>query len=164
MLVASSEPSVKLPGQTLVETVAALAVTVIIITALVGMAVASMRSSNLSRSKAIAVQLLTEETERLRVYRDLNSFSVLKSDLENLGSIQACPMVTPQLYINSDQVIVLGTENKDSNNLRFQRSFTACLTAASPNDKVIEINAVVSWTDSSGTHPLKSTTYFSDWR
>ncbi len=150
-------------GQTLIETVAAMAVAVIIIAALVGMAVTSLRSSNLSRSKAIATQLLSEEIERVRIYRDNSAnayFSGLKSDL-GLTS-QVCPTVVGPYYINGSQMINSGSETVTSNNLQFVRSLTACLTDSVA--KVIEVTATVSWTDSAGTHPLRITTYLSDWR
>ena len=142
------------------ETVAALAVAVIIIAALVGMAIASLRSSNLSRSKAIGAQLLLEEIERVRIYRDTNTFSGLKLDLGL--TTQTCPTVVGPLYVNSSQVVISGTETVSSNNLSFSRSFSACLTDSTY--KVIEVSATVTWTDSTGTHPVRSTTYFSDWR
>lgn len=147
-------------GQTLVETVAALAVTVIIITALVGMAVTSLRSSNLSRSKAIATQLLSEEIEKVRIYRDVNTFSGLMLDLGL--TTEVCPSIVGPLYINSSQIVVSGSETVTSNNLTFSRFFSACLTDATY--KVIEVRATVSWNDSAGAHPIKATTYFSNWR
>ena len=149
-----------LSGQTLVETVAALAVAIIIVAALVGMSVTSLRASNLSRSKAIAAQLLSEETERARIYRDTNSFSGLVAGL-SLGA-QVCPVTIGPLYIDSGQTVVAGSEAVTTSALNFTRSFVACFTNVAAN--VIEISATVSWTDSTGTHPVKSTTYLSNWR
>ena len=153
--------NLSLEGQTLVETVAALAVTVIIITALVGMAVTSLRSSNLSRSKAIASQLLSEEIEKVRIYRDANTFGGLTADLTALRTLQACNTNVGPYYVNSSNNLVGSSETVSLNSLNFSRYFYACLSASSTQ---LRVTATVSWNDSAGTHPIKATTYFSNWR
>lgn len=149
------------PGQTLIETIVTMAVAVIIIAALVGMAVTSLRSSSLSRSRALASQLLVEETERARIYRDANGLSGLEADIP--GGLSNCPTVSSHKYFPAPPAAPVSGD--DTSISTYTRYFTACrVINGAGQTEMIKITAVVSWTDSSGTHPIKSTTYLSNWR
>src|SRR3989304_7070908 len=63
-------------GQSLVEAIVAIGITVLVITGLVVLAVGAVRSATLSRNRSVAVQYAQEGVEALRSVRD-RDFTVL---------------------------------------------------------------------------------------
>lgn len=158
-----------LPGQTLVETIAAMAVAVIIITSLVGLSITSLRYSNLSQGRAVATQLVQEEIERVRIFRDLNGLPLLTSTTNT--SKLVCPSSGASFYIDrdgSDNLSLSAADRKESvtvSGISFSRYFRTCVASLlSGNPAVVQVTANVDWTDSSGSRVTRVTTYLSNWR
>lgn len=139
-------------GQSLFELVIAIAISALIIVAMVSLATNSIKNSIYSKNKALASSYAQQATEWLRGQRDSNIDSFLtftltpKYCLEDLGD--------PKVGLNCTNTIA---------NTVFKRWVT--FTTSSPSGKtVIEADVTVSWTDSGGIHEVTSATNFSDWR
>jgi len=124
----------------------AVAITILVITALVVLAVGAVRSATLSRNRSLAVQYAQEGMEAVRSIRD-RSFPALP------------PVGGPY------QIAWTGTEwswaggEQDLDSI-FKRGFT--VTEETSGKLVIIL--FVNWTDSGGDHRLDLTTYLTDWR
>ena len=144
-----------LTGQSLFEVVVTVAVSALIVTAIVAMATNSIQNSSYSRDKTIASNYAQETMEWLRSERDQNTaiFNE-KSGFSPLSDGHYCinnlswPTVPGKCQ--SDQVIT-GT--------KFIREvvFLACANDPCPNN-IIQAQVTVFWQDSKGVHDVKSTT------
>ncbi len=133
-----------LRGQSLVEAIVAIGITVLVVTGLVVLAVGAVRSATLARNRSLAVQYAQEGMEALRSVRD-RSFA----DLPTSGTNRV-------VWTGSEWSTLAGTENLDP----FTRSFTSNLVSSGK----LEVNMMVSWSDSSGDHTVDLTTYLTDWQ
>lgn len=142
-------------GQSLFELVVALAVTAIIIVALVALVSSSIRNASYSKNNSLAAGYAQEATEWLRGQRDtsITTFLVYAQTpswcLKSLswGLQRGC------LEDNNDEIA--GTP--------FRRQVDFNITTVSLKT-VIEVDVTVSWNDSQGLHEVKNVTNFSDWR
>lgn len=138
-------------GQSLFEVVTALGVVTIIIVALVALASNSIHNSNFSKDKALATRYAQEAVEWLRKERDNNW---------DTFSIKA---VTPTWCLPSlswTAALVGDCDGDYISNTRFEREISFTVTDA----KTIEVQVVVFWQDSKGTHQVISATTLTDWR
>ena len=131
-------------GQSLVEAIVAIGITVLVITGLVVLAVGAVRSATISRNRSVAVQYAQEGMEALRSVRD-RSFSELPTSGTNRV-----------VWTGADWGVLVGSETIGS----FTRSFTSEQT--SPGKLKIVLS--VAWTDSGGAHAVDLTTYLTDWQ
>ena len=141
-------------GQSLVEAIVAIGISVVIITGLVVLAVGAVRTATLSRNRAIAVQYAQEGIEALRSIRD-RDFAVLGS----LASNTNYQLVPPGSQWN----VAPGTRNITVSGVVFQQKFVKS-TAAPASASKPRFTVTVSWTDSAGSHTADLVTYLSDWR
>ena len=134
------------PGQSLVEAMVAIAVAVLIITALVGLAIGAVRSANAAKNRSLAVAYAQEGIEAVRSIRD-RSFSELPSAG---GPYQL-------VWTGTEWNWSLGEQTLDT---IFSRGFTVTIESAG---KMIVVLSVA-WSDSTGDHSVDLTSYITDWR
>ena len=149
-------------GQSLFELVVAIAISALIIVALVSLATNSIKNSSFSNNRARAATYAQQATEWLRGQRDstingVNGMDILKGYAVSFPAycLQDLGWAHPAGDTAGCTVKINGTI--------FYRWVT--LSTSLPNGKtVIEADVVVSWTDSQGFHEVTSATNFSDWR
>lgn len=129
----------KSSGQGLIELIAALAIIMIVLLALAGVGIMSIKNSDLAKNKALATKYAQEGMEKVRAYRDQSSWTVfLTACGGNLGTAAG---LTP---------------------------LPAPLTRTVTCDKVTDITkpkviVTVSWTDTKGIlHKSELVSYFTD--
>lgn len=132
-------------GQSLVEAIVAIGITVLVITGLVVLAVGAVRSATVSRNRALAVQYAQEGMEALRSIRD-RSFAELP-----VGGTNRL------VWTGSEWSTLAGTESLET---LFTRSFTS----ESVSSGKLKIALTVAWADSAGSHTVDLTTYLTDWQ
>jgi len=142
-------------GQSLFELVLAIAISALIIVAIVSLATLSIRNSSFSKNKALAATYAQEATEWLRGQRDsdIDAFilhATTPSCLQDLGWTH--PAVNPASDCTDR---ISGTT--------FNRWVTFDETVQG-GKTIVEADVVVSWMDSQGVHEVKNATNFSDWR
>ncbi|PIS21081.1 hypothetical protein COT52_00435 [candidate division WWE3 bacterium CG08_land_8_20_14_0_20_43_13] len=74
MLISKLCPKLKdSSGQSLIEVLIGVAVAMVVVSALVGLGITSLRQSTLNKNKQLALSLANSIAEQLRLYRDSNS-------------------------------------------------------------------------------------------
>lgn len=122
-------------GQSLVEAIAAVAMMVLVVTALVGLAVGALRTATVSRNRSRAVSYAQEGIERVRALRDQNpgNWVAFASDCESPG---LASLPSP-----------------------FDRTIDCSESAG-----VMKVEVSVSWTDALGDQSVDLDTYLTNWR
>lgn len=139
-------------GQTLVEVAAALGVAVIIIAALVGLGIASMRSANFSKNRSMSVQLANEALEAMRVWRDSGN---------PFPATTACYSLTMGGRIGSSAVC--GSFQPYGSGLGYEiRAVPGDFVSGSATK--LTVTATVRFTDSAGVHETAASTVLTNWR
>lgn len=147
-------------GQSVVEAAVAIAITLFVITALVGLGVAALRSATISKNRAMAASYAQEAMEAIRSIRD-RSFS----DFDNCKDSGTRYQLT---QTDSQWGCTLGEENPLPNDPAgiFWRSFTSTENPADLNCNLgcylVEVR--VRWADSAGNHEVILDSYLTDWR
>jgi len=96
MLISKLCPKLKdSSGQSLIEVLIGVAVAMVVVSALVGLGITSLRQSTLNKNKQLALSLANSIAEQLRLYRDSNSVadfpdSISGDCLSIDGSIVSC--------------------------------------------------------------------------
>lgn len=151
-------------GQSLYELVVAIAISALIVVAMVSLAVNSIQNSNFSRNKALASTYAQQALEWLRGQRDKNT-SVF---IANAGAIAGSHSVWCLSDISTDTKgwsishacgtgdLIAGTP--------FTREVTFTITTAPSGNKIVETDVIVSWRDSQGFHEVRSDTNLVDLR
>lgn len=140
-------------GQSLFEVVVALAITALIIVSLVSLASNSVRNSTYSKNNALAATYAQELTEWFRSQRDADIATFTTNTLSPTWCF-------PTLSWN-----YLGACNGGNPIPTTQFFREATFTTSLVNGKtLIQADVTVSWDDSQGTHKVKSSTNYSDWR
>ncbi len=133
-----------LKGQSLVEAIVAIGITILVVTGLVVLAIGAVRSATVSKNRSLAVQYAQEGTEALRSIRD-RSFAELP-----VGGTNRL------VWTGSEWSTLAGTETLGL----FTRSFTTTLVSAGK----LKVDLTVAWSDSAGAHTVDLTTYLTDWQ
>lgn len=141
-------------GQSLFEVVVALAISTLVIIAVVSLAALSIRNTNYSKDKVSASKYAQEATEWLRNQRDAD-FETFQTNaltstwcLRNLGFTQA------GICDSSSKI--------SETNFYREVTFTNDLTPT--GETLIEAQVRVYWQDSQGSHEVINSTEFTDWR
>lgn len=150
-------------GQSLFEVVVALAISALIIGAIVSLTTNSIRNSTFSKNQSLAATYAQQATEWLRGQRDadITIFEAKASLPEaidpktNLVTWCFKDLSWSQPNVCSDTDTILGTP--------FIRQVTFNIDNSSPKT-LIAVDIKVSWSDSQGTHNITSATSFTDWR
>jgi Tfp pilus assembly protein PilV len=140
-------------GQSLFEAVVAIAISALIIVAVVSLVANAIRNSSFSKNKTLAARYAQEATEWLRGQRD--------SDFEAFSA----NALTPEWCMNDlnwNQVGACGDGDfiRDTN---FSREIDFSLNTVNGKN-FIGADVVVYWIDSQGYHEVRSATNFADWR
>lgn len=134
-------------GQSLFEVVFAVGVMAIVLVGVISLAAKSVRTSTFSNSNAIATKYAQEAIEWLRKQRDdgwsnlssrIGTTCLSSNPLSTWGGSGSCP-ITGDTYFNRRVILTS--------------------ISASSIDAAVE----VSWSDSSGTHTVRSVTKFTNW-
>jgi type II secretory pathway pseudopilin PulG len=153
-------------GQSLFELVVAVAVSALIISALVSLATLSIGNSIFSRNKALAANYAQEATEWLRGQRDNNADTFFDKALKNTnqpGGGYCLASLTSLASLKLVSNIATSTNCSLTENSTFTRY--VILTSSNQSGKtVVRADVVVSWSDARGFHEITSATNFTDWR
>ena len=153
-------------GQSLFELVVAIAISALIIIALVSLATLSIRNSTYSKNKALAANYAQEATEWLRGQRDNNTDVFFKDALNNTNTSGSGYCLSNSPISFGSLVIGISTPGycaKLSENTIFTR-YVILTTTTQSGKTVVEADVVVSWSDAQGFHEITSATNFTDWR
>ncbi len=142
-------------GQSLFELVVAIAISALIIVAMVSLATNSIKNSNYSKNKALAASYAQETTEWLRGQRDSNIDSFIISATTPNWCLANLAFTKPAVNPSSCTEVIAGTP--------FRRWVSFSISVLGGKN-VVQATVTVSWTDSGGVHEVKSATNFSDWR
>jgi len=123
-------------GQSLVEMVIAVGILVLVILALVAVTTVSVRNASFSRNQALATKYAQEAIEKVRAYREQNTWENFKNNCSSV--ISGISLPSPFSF---------GSE-------------TGCIC----KDDSCEVKVIVSWTDAKGTHKSELTTYLTKWK
>lgn len=130
-------------GQTLIEVMAALTVTVLILVALLAATTVAVRNSQSAQNQALSTKYAQEGMEILRERRDNNSAVFFGS--------QPCFGITPT----------------PTSPPGFTRTFmceNAITPPPTPPYTKIKATVTVKWTDSKGEHKSEQVSYFTKWQ
>jgi len=142
-------------GQSLFEIILALAITTLIIVALVALTATSIRNTTFSKNKTLASRFSQEATEWLRGERDAD-FSAFET--RTLTPLYCLPSLSW-----SAASIGACTSGQEIANTLFRREIS--FSSSVVNGKtLIQAGVRVYWNDAQGLHEVRSVTNFSDWR
>ena len=130
-------------GIALVEVIAAMGVAIMVITALVSLSISTLRTSLNSKLLLEGSEVANREIERVRAYRDNNSWA------DFIEAVRGCTADTP-CSMNSDISVTSSSTTEGTGSEVLTRSFTATKvdeTALStdPLDQIVRISVSVTW-------------------
>lgn len=147
-------------GQSLFELVVAIAISALIVVAMVSLAVNSIQNSNYAKNKAVASSYAQQAMEWLRGQRD-GGIDDFISKTQDAGAIKVCLNEFPDLI---DELVVAACSSGTTiSGTPFMRQVTFSV-APQNGREVVEAEVTVSWVDSKGTHEVKSATNLADLR
>lgn len=135
-------------GQSLIEVLTALAVVLLVIIALIRATTIAIKSSDFSKTQALATVYTQEAMEWIRAERDKGWDNI--SDQTPVNSL--CLNELSWLGGSCDYILAD----------RFKREVSLANVGGEGNK--IEVKVVVSWQDAGGDHQSQLTTYLSNWR
>lgn len=155
-------------GQSLFEVVVAIAISALIITAIVALVTNSIRNSTYSKNESLATDSAQQLLEWLRGQRDLDVTTFLSKIDSSVsgGSSTYC-------FINLDwskptfgtkPICKTGTDEIPGTIFLREATFSQVPLSQTNNKTVFNAEVVVSWTDSQGDHKVVDSTNYSDWR
>jgi len=155
-------------GQSLFEVVVALAISALVIVALVSLATNSIRTSIYSKNNSLATTYANQAIEWLRGERDRNMVNFNTQAYRFRSNIFKCfnsqPLAWPTGTGAAPVCPTSGTGSTISGTpFVRQLKFIITMTPA-PVKTIYEADVTVSWTDSQGKHTVTSATVFTDWR
>ncbi|MCL5004075.1 MAG: hypothetical protein M1352_02275 [Patescibacteria group bacterium] len=147
-------------GQTLIETVVALAVVIVLVASLLSVSIVSVRSATLSRNQAVASQLAYKELENVRNARDSSPtwssfYNQFVSGICTSTCYTSCNSASCTLYSS-------GVKTVTANDVG--TTFTVSISGSAISSDTIQAKSSVGWTDSSGTHTQVLVTKFTAWQ
>lgn len=157
LIVNSQKLKVEL-GQSLFELVVAIAISALVIVAIVSLVASSIRNANYSKNNGLASSYAQNATEWLRSERDrdINKFMI------NAQTPAWCLKDSPLTISSWSQVGACNAGDFISGTIFLREvHFTSSVVGGKT---VIQTAVVVSWTDAQGLHEVTNTTNFTDWR
>lgn len=137
-------------GQSLFEVVVAVAVSALMITAIVAIATNSIQNSSFSRDKTLASNHVQEVHEWLRQERDNNSAAFIANTAIPTWCFRALSWSAPTI-----QRACYETDYIDGTKFTRQSTFSISLVGGK---NVVRVDTTVSWTDAKGTHKINGIT------
>lgn len=144
-------------GQTLIETVIALAVVLILVAALLSLSVASVRSATLSRNKTVATQLAYQQSDLARNLRD--STTLYNWNWANFSSAFNSANCTSSCYVNGS-TFVSGTTTSTAGST----TFTIYMKGPAATATQLSYTVYVTWNDSMGPHTESISSILTPWK
>lgn len=119
-------------GVSLLEVIIAMAISIVLVSGLVFGVTNSIKNSQFSRNQALATKFSQEAMEKIRGYRDQNTWVTFTSGCAgyNMGAVSA--------------------------------QFTRIKTCSLLDPNKMQVTVTVSWTDPMGTHQSQLSSYFSN--
>lgn len=147
-------------GIGLVEVIAALGISVIVITALVSLSLYTLRSSLQSKLQLEATKLANRELEMLRAFRDQNTWADFRSDLLTYTcETNACHVENTAGVFS----VSSGSADEIIDNQTITRSFMYTPDSEDPND-IVEITVTVTWVVGADTKETNLYTHLTNWQ
>lgn len=140
-------------GQSLFEVVVAIAISALIITAIVALASTSIQNSSFSRDKTLASGYVEEAMEWLRLERDQNSAVFTSKALP--GAAYCLSSIPTGILWNAPAGRCSLNQTISGSKFTREVDFLAC-NGCSAN--TIEVSVTVSWQDSKGLHDVSGST------
>jgi len=144
-------------GQSLFEVVVALAIVTLIVVAIITLAASSIKNSSFARNKETAARYSQEATEWLRGQRD-NDWAIFASHA----------VVSPGLTWCLSSLVWPGTTGPCSESSYIGDTFFTREVVVSYPDPLnlnnVQVDVATYWTDSSGDHEVKTSTFFANWK
>lgn len=126
-------------GQSLLEAVIASGMILIVVGGLVAVVVGALKNSQFSKNQALATKYGSEAMEKVRVYRDQHSWNTgVGNFVSNCSSLPGMGITAPP------------------------SPFTRTILCTSVDSNKYQVQITVSWTDSSGTHQSRLSSYFTN--
>lgn len=152
-------------GQSLMELVVVIAMTIVVVSALVFSTIASLRNANLAQNQIQATKLAQQGLERVRSLRDRDGkVDYTRADLthtEKFSDLWEITFNCPAncfFFFTSAGILTGGTEaNFEDVPPNFFRQFQMEEEGSDPKLQK-KITAVVKWSDFSGSHESRLTT------
>lgn len=141
-------------GQTLFELVFAFGIMALVVVAVVGMAIISIRNSSYSRNKTLAEKYANEAYEWIRNERD-ESWNDFKS---KVGGVYCAPSLPTSI---NDLSGVACDELND--NQKIQNTVLFRNVGLSWDENDVKVVITVFWNDSKGKHETNLTTVLGNW-
>ncbi len=142
-------------GQSLFEVILALAMTTLILVALVALVTNSIRNSSYSRNKTYATRYSQEAAEWLRGERDADW------DAFSDNVVLACPILP---YTQCLDTLAWGNCGVCSGTEFIENIFKREVSFSDIAADSITVEIKTFWTDSQGIHEVRSSTILTDWR
>jgi Tfp pilus assembly protein PilV len=146
-------------GQRLFEVVVALAISALVVVALVSLVSNSIRNATFSKNKSLASTYAQETIEWLRSERDNDVSTFMTNALTPSWCFPSLNWSSPGSC----------STDKKIQNTEFLRK--GSFTVSTENNietgqvkNIVNVTIDVSWSDSQGLHQISNTTNFSDWR
>ncbi len=150
-------------GQSLFEVTVAIAISALIVVAMVALATTAIKNSDFSKNKALASTYAQQGTEWLRGERDKDVNTFMSTYALN-GTFPA-GYCLPDSSLNwSHWVGDTALCNSPISGTIFKRWVTFKNVGIQNGKMVAETDVTVIWTDSGGLHEVTSATNFSDWK
>jgi type II secretory pathway pseudopilin PulG len=138
-------------GQSLFEVTVTLMIVSLVVTAIAGLAVLSIKSSSFSRNKTLATRYVQQANEWIRAEKDADWGLFLK----NVGNHPDLCLQT--LDWEGQPQFCLSNYFIEGTNLMRKVHFYGTSTVGS-----VEVDVSVSWTDNNGEHESNSVTYLTN--
>lgn len=122
-------------GLSLLEVIISMAVSIILISGFVSAVTITIKNSQFARNQTLATKLAQEGLEKIRAYRDQNTWTTFTAGCTSLSTMGIVAPPSP-----------------------FTRRVSCSVLDANKNT----VTVTVSWTDSSGTHKSELSSYFSN--
>ncbi len=147
-------------GIGLVETILALGISVVVITALVSLAVYTLRSSQESKFLLEGSKLAAEQIELIRVVKDKQTFW---DDYKTLLAI--CLGSSAKCHVNTNNDgFDAGEEELGVSNLSKVTRYFYFVYPNSPDENIIRVTSVVTWEVGPNTKSTTIVTDISNWK
>lgn len=140
-------------GQSMFELLVAIFIIALTLTAVVGLVTTSISNTTFSKDKTLAAKYTQEAVEWFREQRDSNW-----GTFKGKSSLSGSNYCLNTLAWNAGNCS--GTQYIAETNLL--RQATLITSPTDPNS--VEVRIVTSWSDQSGRHESRITTYFTNWR
>lgn len=141
----------KQSGQSIFEVVLAVGIVTVVLISIVGLVAVTQRNTNAAKTRAEASRSAQEALEWIRQERDTNWTAFYNRTAINTYCLDTLSWGNSNSCGNNELV----TDKGFIREVVFTRD---------PNPNAVKTEVRVRWTDGQGTHDLRSTTQFTNWK